>query len=145
MPSVSSLGKTFVEQFREPPMPESPPGGKSPYKFENDLSGRLFVWCIESGRIDLAALVERLGQEESEQDKPAAQLAKVLEQTVAKYPNWASETPRASSQGPQPAAGRKAPPYSVWFRPSPSKKIRFKEVAEALLIFTGRLPPPGTE
>jgi hypothetical protein len=123
-------------------MSESPSGGKSPYKFENDLSGRLFVWCIESGRIDLAALMDGLGQEVAEQDHPVARLAKLLEQAVARYPNWAAESSRASSPAP---AARKAPAYSIWFRPSPSKKIRFKEVAEALLIFTGHMPPPGTE
>ncbi len=126
-------------------MSESPSGGKSPYKFENDLSGRLFVWCIDSGHFDLAAALQRLGQEEAERDNPVARLAKALEQAVAGHPNWASESPRPSKEGPQPAAERRAPPYSIWFRPSPSKKIRFKEVAEALLIFTGRLPPPGTD
>jgi hypothetical protein len=39
------------------------------------------------------------------------------------------------------AARLKAPAYNIWFRPSPSKKIKFKEVARALLVFTGRLPP----
>jgi len=39
--------------------------------------------------------------------------------------------------------GPKAPAYNVWFRPSPSKKIKFKEVARSLLVFTGRLPPAG--
>lgn len=125
-------------------MSESPSAGKSPYKFENDLSGRLFVWCIESGRVDLAALVDGLGPEEPDQEKLVTRLATVLEQTMAKYPNWGLVGLRPSSQGPQPATQRKAPPYSIWFRPSPSKKIRFKEVAEALLVFTGRLPPPGT-
>ena len=126
-------------------MPESPPGGKSPYKFENDVSGRLFVWCIESGQIDLAALVDGLGQEEAEQENPVKRLAMVLEEVVGEHPNWASERPPASSRGPKAAAESRAPPYTIWFRPSPSKKIRFKEVAEALLIFAGRLPPPGTE
>ncbi len=126
-------------------MPESPPGGKSPYKFENDVSGRLFVWCIDSGQIDLAALVGGLGQEEAERENPVKRLAKVLEQAVEEHPNWAAESPPASCQGPEAVAPRRAPPYSIWFRPSPSKKIRFKEVAEALLIFAGRLSPPGTE
>jgi hypothetical protein len=30
-------------------------------------------------------------------------------------------------------------------RPDPSKKIRFKEVARALLQFTGKLPPAKAE
>jgi hypothetical protein len=126
-------------------MSESPPGGKSLYKFENDVSGRLFVWCIDSGQIDLAALVDGLGQEEAEQENPVKRIAKVLEHAVEEHPNWATEIPPASRQGPEAVAQRRAPPYSIWFRPSPSKKIRFKEVAEALLIFAGRLPPPGTE
>ena len=126
-------------------MSENLPGGKSPYKFENDVSGRLFVWCIESGQIDLAALVEGLGQEEAEQKNPVKRLALALEQAVGEHANWASERPPAPRQGAPAAAQRRAPPYSIWFRPSPSKKIRFKEVAEALLIFSGRLPPPGTE
>jgi hypothetical protein len=144
MAAESSFSKTFVSNSGSGPMSESPSGGKSPYKFENDLSGRLFVWCIESGRIDLAALVDHLGQEEPDQEKLVGRLATALEQTVAKYPNWASAGPRPSSPGPQPATQRKAPAYSIWFRPSPSKKIRFKEVAAALLVFAGRLPPPGT-
>jgi hypothetical protein len=40
-------------------------------------------------------------------------------------------------QGPAPGPRPVAPPYSIWFRPSPSKKVKFKEVAEALLTYAG--------
>lgn len=103
-------------------MSENLPGGKSPYKFENDVSGRLFVWCIESGQIDLAALVEGLGQEEAEQKNPVKRLALALEQAVGEHANWASERPPAPRQGTRrlPSAGH--PLIRSGFAPAPRRR-----------------------
>ena len=52
--------------------------------------------------------------------------------------------PRPPAKGPGGCPGQGTPLFDL-VSPQPPKKIRFKEVAEALLIFSGRLPPPGTE
>jgi hypothetical protein len=110
------------------------------YSFENDLSGRLFCWLIESGQVDYEAMIEQAMEGESDPALWAKRLADALKEMVG-----ASWTPPSLGANPaaNPAPGRKAPAYSIWFRPSPSKKIKFKEVASALLTFTGRLPPAG--
>ena len=123
-------------------MSESPSAPGPKYYFENELSGRLFCWLIDSGKIDLAALMDAAFQEAADADKAVKRLAEALESAVGRNASW-----QAASQGPglgprpDPARPRKAPEYFIWFRPSPSKKIRFKEVARALLVFTGRIPP----
>ncbi|MGO9114655.1 MAG: hypothetical protein ACLP9L_36020 [Thermoguttaceae bacterium] len=113
------------------------------YSFENDVSGRLFCWLIESGQVDFQAMIEQTAQGGPDPQSWVKQLADALDAKVGQ--NW---TPAPQPPTPTPtddaAARPKAPPYNIWFRPSPSKKIKFKEVAHALLIFTGRIPPtPG--
>ncbi|MGA2032727.1 MAG: hypothetical protein ABSG68_10750 [Thermoguttaceae bacterium] len=120
-------------------MSENTPAAKSPYKFENDASGRLFCWCIESGAVDLSALIDGAFRDGGDSGEVIKRLASVLELAVAQHPDWAAEGPSPQSAA-LPGTPRKAPPYSIWFRPSPSKKVKFKEVAKSLLIFAGRIP-----
>ena len=113
------------------------------YSFENDVSGRLFCWLIESGRVDFQSMIDEAAQGEAEPRSWVKRLAHSLEAKVGQ--DWALVPQYAMhKQGEEAATGPKAPPYSIWFRPSPSKSIKFKEVARALLVFTGRIPPaPG--
>jgi hypothetical protein len=118
------------------------------YSFENDLSGRLFCWLIESGQVDFQALIEQAAQGQPDPQSWVERLADALKARVGA--NWmpVPQPPATRCAGaPQPAAEAaarpKAPAYNIWFRPSPSKKIKFKEVAHALLVFTGRIPPPA--
>jgi len=108
------------------------------YSFENDVSGRLFCWLIESGKIDFQAMIEQAIRGESDPQSWIKRFADALEAKVGGI--W---TPPPSAPTPvEGAAARpKAPAYNIWFRPSPSKKIKFKEVAGALLVFAGRMPP----
>jgi hypothetical protein len=124
---------------------DNAPGPK--YSFENDITGRLFCWLIESGQVDYPAMIEQAarGEPEPEPDTWVKRLANALEDKIGQ--SWAliphPPTPRPAEGA---AARPKAPPYTIWFRPSPSKKIKFKEVARSLLVFTGRIPPaPGWE
>jgi hypothetical protein len=112
------------------------------YSFENDISGRLFGWLIESGRVDFQAMIDETAQGEPDPQSWVKRLADVLEAKVGQ--SWTPAPPPPTSKPAEDTATRpKAPAYNIWFRPSPSKKIKFKEVARALLVFTGRIPPVG--
>ena len=119
------------------------------YSFENDVSGRLFCWLIESGQVDFQAMIEQAAPGEPDPDAWVKRLANALDARVGQ--SWALAPQPAVAKPAEDAGdheymvpGPKAPAYSIWFRPSPSKKIKFKEVARALLVFTGRIPPaPG--
>jgi hypothetical protein len=118
------------------PLLDNSPGPK--YSFENDVSGRLFCWLIESGQFDFQALIEQASQGCSDPQSLVERLADALKAKVG--PSWVP-VPQPPMSNPAEGAGRpKAPVYSIWFRPSPSKKIKFKEVARALLVFAGRIP-----
>ncbi len=111
------------------------------YSFENEVTGRLFCWLIESGQIDYQAMLEKVVQGESDPQSWVKRLAHALEDKVGGQ-NWALVPPPPILKPAADAAVRpKAPAYNIWFRPGPSKKIKFKEVARALLVFTGRVPP----
>jgi hypothetical protein len=122
-------------------MSENQPPAKAKYFFENDVSGRLFCWLIESGEIDYGPFIDDAFREGDDEEAVVKRLAKSLKHAVKACAVWT-----AQSSGPQPASAAqgdragKAPSYSLWFRPSPSTKIKFKEVARALLVFHGRLP-----
>jgi hypothetical protein len=120
-----------------PPLDNSP-GPK--YSFENDVSGRLFCWLIESGQVDFQAMIEQAAQGEPDPQSWVKRFADSLEAKVGQ--SWAmAPQPSAPKPAEDAAVRPKAPAYNIWFRPSPSKKIKFKEVARALLVFTGRIPP----
>ncbi len=118
---------------------DNSPGPK--YSFENDVSGRLFCWLIESGQVDFQAMIEQAAQDEADPQSWVKRLADALEARVGQ--SWVPPPQAAVSNPADGAARPKAPAYNIWFRPSPSKKIKFKEVARALLVFTGRIPPAG--
>ncbi|MGA2620274.1 MAG: hypothetical protein ABSF26_21865 [Thermoguttaceae bacterium] len=110
------------------------------YSFENDVSGRLFCWLIESGQVDFQAMIEQAAQGQADPQSWVKRLADALKARVGQ--SWALLPPPPACQPAGAAVPRpKAPAYTIWFRPSPSKKIKFKEVARALLVFTGRVPP----
>jgi hypothetical protein len=115
---------------------DNSPGPK--YSFENDLSGRLFCWLIESGQVHFQPMIERAVQGDPEPQAWVKRFADALEAKVGR--SW-TPPPPVPGPGEDAAARPKAPPYNIWFRPSPSKKIKFKEVARALLVFMGRVPP----
>ncbi|MGA2064317.1 MAG: hypothetical protein ABSG86_05090 [Thermoguttaceae bacterium] len=119
-------------------MPDPSPPAKSAYRFENDVTGRLFRWLIESGQVDWPALVDEARREEADPQEVVRRLAKALKRAVGEQGELAAER-QQPPPGQGSAAGPRtvAPAYSIWFRPSPSKKIKFKEVAEALLVFAG--------
>ena len=121
-----------------PPLDNSP-GPK--YSFENDISGRLFCWLIESGKVDFQAMIEQAAEGEADPQSWVKRLADALEAKVG--PSWTPASQPPVSNPAEDAAHPKAPAYNIWFRPSPSKKIKFKEVARALLVLTGRMPPGG--
>ena len=122
------------------PLADNSPGPK--YSFENDVSGRLFCWLIESGQVDFQAIIEQAAQGESDPQSWVERLADALKAKIGQ--SWAlAPQPPVPKPAEGAAAGPKAPAYGLWFRPSPSKKIKFKEVARALLVFTGRIPPAG--
>jgi hypothetical protein len=123
-------------------LPSDDPAGPR-YSFENDVSGRLFCWLIESGRVDVPSMIEQVAQGEPDPQSWVKRLADALEAQVGQ--RWALVPQHPVPKPAEGAAPRpKAPAYNIWFRPSPSKKIKFKEVARALLVFTGRIPPePG--
>ena len=109
------------------------------YSFENDISGRLFGWLIESGRVDFQAMIDETAQGEPDPQSWVKRLADVLEAKVGQ--SWTPVPPPPASKPAEDTATRpKAPAYNIWFRPSPSKKIKFKEVARGPLVFTGRRP-----
>jgi hypothetical protein len=114
------------------------------YSFENDVSGRLFCWLIESGKIEFGPMIEHAVRDDAGQDKAIKRLAKALEPAVLADPDWDAEAQRIAAGWPAPKTWSKAPGYRLWFRPAPSKSIKFKEVARALLVFAGRLPPAVT-
>jgi len=117
---------------------DNAPGPK--YSFENDVSGRLFCWLIESGQVDFQAMIEQTAQGGPDPQPWVEQLADALKAKVGQ--SWEPEPQATTSKLAEGAAPRpKAPAYNIWFRPSPSKKIKFKEVARALLVFAGRIPP----
>jgi hypothetical protein len=121
-------------------MPGDSPSPK--YSFENDVSGRLFCWLIESGYVDIQAMIAQAAHGDPEPDPPSwvKRFADALEARFGQ--DWALLPPLPPRRTIEDAAPRpKAPAYNIWFRPSPSKKIKFKEVARALLVFTGRIPP----
>ena len=127
-------------------MSESDSVANPRYWFENDLTGRLFCWLIESGKIDYTALIEQALRDDADQGKAVKRLAKDLDWAVSRSVEWAANCRSPGrSERPDPNRPKKAPGYGLWFRPCPSKKIKFKEVAEALLVFTGRLPPGSPE
>jgi hypothetical protein len=113
------------------------------YSFENDLSGRIFCWIVESSRIDTTAMIENALEKAPSQKKAVKRLASTLKEAFECHPEWLSacHEPRPAT----PPSGRKAPPYRLWFRPSASEKPRFKKTAHALLGFEGRLPPDARE
>ena len=57
------------------------------YSFENDVSGRLFCWLIESGQVDFQAMIERAVQGEPDPHSWVKRLADALEAKVGQ--NWA--------------------------------------------------------
>ena len=119
------------------PLPDNP--AEPRYSFENDVSGRLFCWLIDSGQIDFQSMIEQAAQGGPDPQSWVKRLADALDARVGQ--GWAL-VPRPPIPKPAEDAARpKAPAYNIWFRPSPSKKIKFKEVARALLVFTGRIPP----
>jgi len=121
-------------------MPPLDGSALSRYSFENDVSGRLFCWLIESGQVDFRAMIEQTAQGEADPQAWVERLADVLKAKVGQ--SWVPVPQPPVSQPTEAATPRpKAPTYNIWFRPSPSKKIKFKEVARALLVFTGRIPP----
>ena len=122
-------------------MPSPYPRNRN-YSFENDDSGRLFCWLIESGAVDVDGLINRAMEKQGEgQEKVVKRLAKALEKAMETHPYWVSQVPTTgTAEGYEPHSGRRSPGYAVWFRPDPSEKIRFKEIAAALLRFTGRGP-----
>ena len=115
---------------------DNSPGPK--YSFENDVSGRLFCWLIESGQVNYQTMIEQAARGEHDPQAWVKRLADALEAKVGQ--SWAP-APQPSKSVDDNTARPKAPAYSIWFRPSPSKKIKFKEVARALLVFTGQIPP----
>ena len=126
------------------PILDNSPGPK--YAFENDISGRLFCWLIESGQVDFQAMIEQAAGGEPDPPSWVERLADALKAKIG--PGWVPVPQSPTSKPAEDAAnhgymvpGPQAPPYHIWFRPSPSKKIKFKEVARALLVFTGRIPP----
>ena len=114
------------------------PGPK--YSFENDLSGRLFCWLIESGQVDYQGMIEQTAESDADPQPWVKRFAAALEAKVGA--DW-RPAPPAASKPADAAPATKAPAYNIWFRPSPSKKIKFKEVANALLVYTGRISPPA--
>jgi hypothetical protein len=125
-------------------MPDPSPQPKPQYRFENDLSGRMFCWLIEAGRIDWRGLMEEVLREQAGGAEAVERLAKALKHAVGEPGKLAAAGWQPQFQrGPGPAAQPLAPAYSIWFRPSPSKKVKFKEVAEALLTFAGWHSSPG--
>jgi hypothetical protein len=119
-------------------MPQPLPQPKPEYRFENDVSGRLFCWLIEAGKVDWRALMDEALREDATGQEVIPRFAKALKQAVGEQENLApaARNPQPD-QGPAPGPRPVAPAYSLWFRPSPSKKVKFKEVAEALLSFAG--------
>jgi hypothetical protein len=146
-------------------MPQPLPQPKPEYRFENDVSGRLFCWLIEAGKVDWRALMDEALREDAKGQEVIPRFAKALKQAVGEreekgdsphlperpatnvplVPGCAQmgTVPFFRPQNPQPHQGPAASPrpvapaYSIWFRPSPSKKVKFKEVAEALLTYAG--------
>jgi len=117
------------------------PSPKSAYDFSNDVSGRLFCWLIDSGKIDLSALMAKAKKEDADNGKLPKRLAKAIEEAVQENPGWvaASRAAKPAQSGAAEQSSR-APAYSVFFRPDPPKKIQYKEVAKALLKFAGDVP-----
>ncbi len=75
-------------------LPSNPSGHK--YSFENDVSGRLFCWLIESGQVDFQALVEQAAQGQPDPQSWVKRLADALKAKVGQ--SWAPPPP-----APQPA------------------------------------------
>jgi len=129
------------------------------FSFENHVSGHVFRWLIGSGEIDWVPMIEQAFRKEADHGKAVKRFAKAIKHAVEEHPGWGAEAKRLSENPPKsvtfpaeaaatdPTAAASdrpvAPPYRIWFRPSPSKKIRFKEVAEALLLYTGRQADGG--
>jgi hypothetical protein len=150
-------------------MPEPLPQPKPEYRFENDVSGRLFCWLIEAGKVDWRALMDEALREDAKGQEVIPRFAKALKQAVGEREEKGDRVPSGCHlprptcgrcppatnvpsvpgcaqmgtvpffrpQGPAPGPRPVAPAYSIWFRPSPSKKVKFKKVAEALLAFAG--------
>jgi hypothetical protein len=119
-------------------MPEPLPQPKPEYRFENDVSGRMFCWLIEAGQLDWRALMDEALREDPKGEEVIPRFADALKRAVGGQDAVARLGPRPPpGQGPAAESRPLAPAYSIWFRPSPSKKIKFKEVAEALLTYAG--------
>lgn len=122
------------------PLADNSPGTK--YSFENDVSGQLFRWLIESSQVDYQAMIEEAIQGRIDPQCWVQRFAEALKAKIGQ--SWVSlPQPPAPKSGEGAVARPKAPTYNIWFRPSPSKKIKFQEVARSLLVFTGRIPPPA--
>ena len=115
---------------------------KPQFYFENDVSGRLFRWLIGARKFDLDAMIDHALRKDPGAKKAVKRLAEALQQAVADARDWA----RTSQKPPSPEEfAEGVPAYRLWYRPDPSKSIRYKEVAEALLVFAGRLPPAAQD
>jgi hypothetical protein len=122
-------------------MTESPLPANHKYRFENDVSGQLFSWLVGCAPVDSTILMDRALRKDASREKAVKRLAEAVRVIVAVFPNWASRWQnRNLGEAADPDRLRNVPPYSIWYRPSPNKKIRFLEVAEAWLVFAGRLP-----
>ena len=119
---------------------DNSPGPK--YSFENHISGQLFCWLIESDQLDYQAMIDESAHGGTDPQSWTERLARALKAKIGQ--DWQPQ-PRVSIPNPTDgtAPHPTAPAYNIWFRPSPSKKIKFKEVAHSLLILTGRIPPPS--
>ncbi len=85
-----------------PPLDNSP-GHK--YSFENDVSGRLFCWLIESGRVDFQAMIEQTAQGQSDPQSWVERLADALKAKVGQ--SW---VPVPQTPAPKPAEDAAAQP-----------------------------------
>ena len=103
-------------------------------------SGSFVIAANHASYLD--GLINRAMEKQGEgQEKVVKRLAKALEKAMETHPYWVSQVPTTgTAEGYEPHSGRRSPGYAVWFRPDPSEKIRFKEIAAALLRFTGRGP-----
>ena len=104
-------------------MPQPAPQPKPEYRFENDVSGRMFCRLIEAGEVDWRALMDEALREDPKGQEAIPRFAEALKRAVGGQDAVARLGPRpppdqGTAAGPRPVA----PAYSIWFGPAPPRK-----------------------